>query len=133
MGLVGGAMRMSTEGTFQVEGTANGEVLGRGLGAWVQTEGRRVWRVVVAGQGREGLGGLGHLGDSTLRTEWGEKCWRVLEEEIKLACDGGRSAPRVACVRVDGVRPCPAHHHTVLGNPPKPAAPSSDRHSLPLR
>lgn len=80
-----------------------------------------------------GLGGLGHLGDSTLRTEWGEKCWRVLEEEIKLACDGDRSAPRVACVRVDGVRPCPAHHHTVLGNPPKPAAPSSDRHSLPLR
>lgn len=57
MGLVGGAMRMSTEGTFQVEGTANGEVLGGGLGAWVQTEGRRVWRVVVAGQGREGLGG----------------------------------------------------------------------------
>ena len=57
----------------------------------------------MAEQGQEGLEGLGHLGDSALRTERGEKRWRVLEEEIKLACDGGRSAPRVACVRVDGL------------------------------
>lgn len=57
----------------------------------------------MAEQGQEGLGGLGHLGDSALRAERGEKRWRVLEEEIKLACDGGRSAPRKACVRVDGL------------------------------
>ena len=40
------------------------------------------------------------MGDSALRTEPGEKLWRVVEEEeIKLARDRGRSAPLVACVR----------------------------------
>lgn len=65
------------------------------------------------------------MGDAALRTEPGEKLWRVVEEEeIKLACDRGRSAPLVACVkmlRCGGQPSDPAHWPTALGNPPKPS------------
>lgn len=49
------------------------------------------------GTGRD-CGALGHLGDSTLCTERGEKRWRVLEEEeIKLACDEALCTPGGMC------------------------------------
>ena len=88
-----------------MEGTTDGEVLAGGLGRGVQFRLRGGmsggWWRPSKEWGRD-WGGLGHLGDSALRTEPGEKHWRVLEkEEIKLACDRGHSAPLVACVRMD--------------------------------